>query len=670
MTALLLAVLAQAPIDLSGAGMPLPVRGRAPVVAFDGRDYVVAWLDDRFDALQARDPTRGSRDEVWWARPALDGGLTIPRLACQAREADALQVVADPATLAWLEASPQGGRQLRAALVDRPGRVDCLPAWLASADARDELRAVWTGNATFLAWTTNTVDLEYAWLVGPTLTQGPMPFTSLPADAQLTVARANAGARMAWRSGTATVQTLDVAELALTPTAGSSRALGAGTLLALDPEGDFLVRTQTGTVTATWFDGGTVLLAPEPLTSRLALTSGSAVGRSLLASEGVTRVLLQSFGRDGGTLSSQVMGEGWPALASDGAEALLVTTLPVSGELRWRRVPFGPELTPTSPLPVAVASPAQRRPSLAWVDDGWLLVFDEWTGVRFASRSLWVSSDGQQRNGASLTNGPNNAVLLTRPDGGLLLRTDQNGTTSTWAASRTTGSGVLAVSTTALFTSEETPWGTATNDAVVHWKQNALFTPGMPLGVSLVGSGMQAFRSSAAAPGGVWLPVATGPNTLNVLFLSDADLASTSAVPPAPRMPRSVQLDRQVAPAIAALTRDAQTTLLMAWRETTGVLKLSRFRPDGPSSPRAGCPRGRRCRGLRPPRWATPSWWPSRRPWASPSPGCRPGQACPAPWPPSTRRAITSETRCWRPRPRATPRSSGPCCRQRRAPSP
>lgn len=603
MTALLLAILAQAPIDLSSAGMPLPVRGRAPVVAFDGTDYVVAWLDDRFDALQARDPTRPSRGEVWWARPAFDGGLVTPRLGCQAREADALQVVADPttgaATLAWLEASPLGGQQLRAALVDRPGRVTCLPAWLASADARDELRAVWTGNATFLAWASNTVDLESAWLVGPTLTLGPVVFSGLPADAQLTVARANEGARLAWRTGVATVQTVDVAEGALTPTAGSGQLLAGGTHLALDPDGDFLVRTLPGTVAATWFDGGTVMLASEPLTSRLALTSGRAAGRSLLASEGATRVLLQSFGRDGGLLSSQVTGEGWPALASDGAEALLVTTRNVSGELRWRRVPFGSPLTPTAPLPVAVASPAQRRPSLAWVGDGWLLVFDEWTGQQFASRSLWLSPDGQQRDGAPLPPGLQNAALVARPDGRLLVRADQGATsTSTFPATRSAGSGVLTVSTTPDFVSPDAPWGAATNEAGVHWKQNTVFTPGMPTGVSLVGAGMQAFRSSAASPAGVWLPVATGPNSLNVLFLDNAALASTSATPPMPAPPRLVQADREVAPAMAALAQGAQTTLLMAWRETTGVLKLSRFRPDGTLIAESGLPQAMMLQGL------------------------------------------------------------------------
>lgn len=74
MVPLLLALLAQTPVDLPAASRE-PLTGTQPAVAYVGlQQYAVTWVDDRFDFLHRRRPTPSGATDLWYSRLSTDGG--------------------------------------------------------------------------------------------------------------------------------------------------------------------------------------------------------------------------------------------------------------------------------------------------------------------------------------------------------------------------------------------------------------------------------------------------------------------------------------------------------------------------------------------------------------------------------------------------------------------
>lgn len=579
MTPLLLAVLAQLAVDLPASTGAQPVTGSSPAVVFDGTGYVVAWVDDRLDALDARRLLFQPREDLYFARMQPDGGLAAPQRACTFADFWNLTLTANEATgdvyASWGQPSPLG-TGLGGALL-RPGDAPtCLPLAFESSDSLEYTHTRWTGTRRLLAFVRNGITLHAAWFdANGALVGGPTTLRSDHVGNHLSLGKATGGARLLYWNNLGRAVGFDLAENGTAPATGSERDLGPAAALTLDPEGAFAVLRSTATVSATWFDDGGVLpLGVVAGTERLAVTTARTVGRSLLAMEGATQVTLRHFTRDGGfTTLATFGGESEVALASDGVSALVATSAGLARELRWRRVPLGPVAGNPGPAqPFAVVPAAQRWPSVAWAGDRWLVVYEEWNGQAFAPRARWVSDDGQRSDGVALQPGISAPVILARPDGRLLMRVDVGATTVTQPVALDAMSGALDSVGGPLLSTVEAPAGAATNVAAAHWTGSLLRTQGVPDGIAL--PGLQVFRAAAALPGDIVFPVQDGVMRLSTMTVDDGVLTSALGSFAPVLTSHSTQFDRQVTPALAANVRGARSTVLLAWLETTGRLAV------------------------------------------------------------------------------------------------
>ncbi|MDX2011149.1 MAG: hypothetical protein SFW67_13200 [Myxococcaceae bacterium] len=148
---LLALILAGFPVEVP-AGGTTEVWGTTPRVVFDGRDFIVVWVDDRRSWVDSRTPT-----SLFTATVRVDGGLQVLRteeLALGAVSPDELSVSAGPSgqlLAAWIE-EPVSNEQWRLSWAIRQNSAVSRGTSGGFTDEVSSVTSAWSGsNATIAA---------------------------------------------------------------------------------------------------------------------------------------------------------------------------------------------------------------------------------------------------------------------------------------------------------------------------------------------------------------------------------------------------------------------------------------------------------------------------------------------------------------------------------------
>ncbi|GMU60529.1 MAG: hypothetical protein AMXMBFR34_22920 [Myxococcaceae bacterium] len=566
MVPLLLALLAQTPVDLPAASRE-PLTGTQPAVAYVGlQQYAVTWVDDRFAFLHRRRPSPSSgATDLWYSRLSTDGGVRVPRRLCPAAPLGRPELLAVAGTLTafWHEEVSPGQVGVRRARVNPDGGVDCLPPLFVSSDAANELTVAWSGARAFLAWTTNDSDSRLcgAWLDGAgTVTSGPNEYLSgLAAYASLSTGATTGIVRMSYLDSASAAHRTQVVEgganVANLETLNSS-----ATQTAMDPAAGGFTVVQSPDGAEAHFVGGPVVSLLSG-TGRLRVATAAATGRSLAMNEELPGLSFVGFSPGGSTQKLVLSNELEGAAASDGYGVLLVSN-DARQELHSARLSLGPTALTVSPLPGSFFSSdaPQRRPSAAFFLDRFVIAYEERTDAGFVTRLV-----GLQKDNGLTTSVPvptlRDASLFNRPDGTALVRHDVGLATQTAGAALDLATNVPSLGP-ALLSSLPAGAGAATDRRAVHWSDTTLFVEdaGARAFANMVPS-----RTGATTASDLWLPVLSA-GKLMTLYLTEAELASSSPLPQ-PRVQHASSFDRDVSPGIAVLSTPMGPRALIAWAD-------------------------------------------------------------------------------------------------------
>ncbi|MCC6334920.1 MAG: hypothetical protein IT380_13165 [Myxococcales bacterium] len=566
MVPLLLALLAQTPVDLPAASRE-PLTGTQPAVAYVGlQQYAVTWVDDRFDFLHRRRPTPSGATDLWYSRLSTDGGVRVPQRLCPAAPLGrpALLAAAGALTAFWHEEVSPGQVGVRRARVNPDGGVDCPPPLFVSSDAANELTVAWSGTRAFLAWTTNDSNSRLcgAWLDGAgTVTSGPNEYLSgLAAYASLSTGATTGTVRMSYLDSASAAHRTQVVE-SDTGVMNFETLKSGATQTAMDPAAGGFTVVQSSGGTEAHFVGGPVVNLLSTGTGQLRVVTAAATGRSLAMDEGPSGLSIVGFSAGGRTQNVVLNNEMEAAAASDGTGVLLVSN-DARQELHSARLSLGPTTLTVSSLPGSFFSSdaPQRRPSAAFFMDRFVIAYEERTDAGFVTRLV-----GLQKDNGLTTSVPaptlRDASLFNRPDGTALVRHDVGLTTQTAVAVFDLATNVPSPGPP-LLSSAPAGAGAATDRRAVHWSDTTLFVEGAS---ARPFANMVPSRTGATTASDLWLPVLSA-GKLMTLYLTEAELASSSSLPQ-PRVQHASSFDRDVSPGIAVLSTPMGPRALIAWAD-------------------------------------------------------------------------------------------------------
>ncbi|MDP1917647.1 MAG: hypothetical protein Q8L14_15505, partial [Myxococcales bacterium] len=568
---LLLSFVGAGPFDLPAAAAEVPIPSHHPALAGAGATTVLIWEDGRPEALLSpveRTPT--PLPQFWWTRVQPDGG-SQPRTGqpgCLGGEGSQFVVTANPisgvAYVGWLVRRSVSAAALQVGVLEQSGTLICnantsgqLTVW-----PSDLLSLGWTGSQFFAGWR-NTTSAQQAWcsamgVCGTSMTIAgvrPSPDVSFGAGAQ--------------------------------PGTAEFRGVGTGSpWFKRSPEGSF------GGVF-----GMEAWTADQVVVDPFALSTGFREGNAdwqvvtpggqkstgttrpiqlvSLAQSNTTIVVLESgtaaaltIWPDGGTHTTALGQVSESALTSDGVSARLAWN---SGGAVATRI-IGADGGVSTPIAAAMARPPQRAPSIAWVFDRWLIVFEEWNGTTWMPRGIAFTAGGSiiSQTGMGL---PGSAPsLVTAPDGGVFLSSTSAGSA---VLHQVTGASPLAI-TMAGSLGPGASGGAVTNAGPLWWTSrgpyvNGVETPTLDAGVLAT--------TGAVVPGGIWIPQrpAVSTNGVTARFVSDPPVSfSTTVTIPIPA-------DRSAPLASASVETPDGWRWLLAWFDTAAIsaLNVRTFRADG-----------------------------------------------------------------------------------------
>ncbi|MEW5743270.1 MAG: hypothetical protein AB1938_30455 [Myxococcota bacterium] len=565
---LLLAMLAQTPVDLPAT--PAPLSGSMPGVALSGQQYVITWVDDVFDGLWSRPLVLRDRRDLWMTRVESDGVVASPTRVCPASPAERPAVVVHPPSgvvfAFWHERDNTGAWGLFRAAIGPNGDIDCLPVLSPSSPQKTQLRAVWTGTHFLLAWTEGlTGQLSGVWLDGTAAPQsGFISFGGPTTPIKSLSLGAKTGS--VWLSFVDGLGNAQHANLAANATALPVTAiLSTGFETAMDPLGGFTVVTGMSSQVVHLTDQMSSFALGMAPGRQPQVATALQHPRSVAAVEGALSTEIQVFQRDGGFPPQMFSDLREPVLAAENSGAVLVAT-DRSTALRATKIDLGPGTTGTIFAPrVLLASTApQRRPSVVWAGDRFLISYEERLGVAYQTRITAIHPDNTLDPAITAT-ALNDVALVSRPDGRLLVRHDVGTDTVSSDLTVDLAAGQVGLSPPVL-TSALASAGAATNSRVLHWTRNTLYV--QDNATRSFGT-TTPFRSGAATSQELFLPVVANGGKLMTLFLTDADLAGAVGNLPMPQVQHTSSFDPRVTPAIAAIDTMSGRRAFIAWADAS-----------------------------------------------------------------------------------------------------
>lgn len=559
-----MAVLAGTPFDLPSRNSESTIPGSAPAIASAGTETVVIWHDTRTEGLFGNvERTRMLTRDFWWNRARANETLAarpgIP--GCQTVGGHSFAVTVNQMTgtayAGWLEEAAPGTWALQLATLQLDGGTRCEPAQLQRQGTGDAgaLSLGWTGTKFFAAWRVDSSAMvTWCEAVGGC---GPVGSLQTVLASERSLAGAADSSGKAHLLGTDGVGTWEVRIIEGNLSAPPSVSPDPASAVVLDPFDQVVGRFDTA-----WSLSGPYGMQTPFGSSPLRVVSLTTTNISLYVYEGgstATAILPTNQT----LVSPPFEAADQPALTREGARARMAF---VSGGSVWTRALTASSFAAaaTDETAIAVARPPQRRPSIAWAQDRWLVVSEEWTDAGWAPLVTPVFPDaGLGSIQASVLAGFESPELVTAPDGGLFVRLSAANSTETRRL--LVDGGVVSLGPVALTTSRTTS-GTVTNSKVVHWSNNFIASIGSFDGGLLA-------TSSAVLPGGVAIPVRVSPSVLSVGYLGD--FASSPTVQP----PQMATADLTAPIAIASTFDGRGWVVLLGWY-SGAALELRSFSSD------------------------------------------------------------------------------------------
>ena len=395
MLTVVVSLLAAFPVELD-AGFSVPIAGRAPQLVTAAGQPVMAWLDPRRAWLGT-----GPAEGLYLMRLRPDGGGTTPvLLSATGARSDAGFVLAsgfsDHVIAVWESRQSNGALQREFAVQRASGLLSRFTG--PSGASAAPLAATWSRDVGLVAWRgVDGGDLESLWVTATTA--GPAGFSLAAEISELSLcALANdAGVRLA---------AINPGGLTVTNTPLLSNALPAGSVetaamrvgqdqrcRALVTENGPTVRLlATGQVTSTQLPPG------PPLTATPVVDRTPSGWFFVTLPRGASSLFVAT--RDGGSVSATQSARPF-SLAAVGDSALVVSETS-TGPLELRTFTPGAALMQTPPGPIGTVGAMRRSPTVAWLEDRWLVAWEAGPSVATSTRVVEVFPDASVGSTLSL----------------------------------------------------------------------------------------------------------------------------------------------------------------------------------------------------------------------------------------------------------------------------
>jgi hypothetical protein len=525
---LLALILAGFPVEIPPAGTT-EVWGTAPRVVFDGRDFIVVWVDDRRSWVDSQKPT-----SLFTATVRVDGGLQVLRteeLALGDVSPDELSVSIGPSghlLAAWIE-EPVSNELWRLNWAIRQGAVVSSGSNAGWMNEVSSVASAWSGPNATIAVVRSSTPVVFSFDGG----SAPLLSTDLMALAatSITAASSDGGAvSFALANGNLWQQ----GHLSGPPIAFNEFARGSGpspvSHVVLDPTSGGLLLRSSGHLTIVLV-AGSLDAGPAPSgIGPFSIASMSARSRFVIGvSTGLGSAAVRFVELDGGVRTATLLNTSEVFVSASPTTALAAVSRATSSQLELYEgsSAFGP------PIALGLRPAMSRSLSLAPVGNRWVLSWQE--GSEHVGQVQLQPVEADSGLGA-----PQSRASLNRPriqavrDGGVFLVSTPVNFVGPFGATAERLSNDLSVQSAPLTGLPTAILGSvAFGDGLFVWTLPRLWvaqSPSSSIAVPSVPPGFTLTEGGGVTDSEIWVLAHSSAGLVRLLFVRPAPLTAQTSV--------------------------------------------------------------------------------------------------------------------------------------------